>query len=198
MIYIIRHGQTSMNKARVLQGRSSNAPLNETGEIQAEETAKWFAANGISFDEVWSSPLGRAMQTARIIAGDVPVRTDERLIEMDYGPFEGAGLSDPPPEIIEFFSDFVNNPAPAGMEPLADVVERSGSFLEDISSQWKDKTVLISTHAIAMKGVLEYLTPDSCGAYWRKFIGNCAVYSFDILEDGGFSVPECVYPGAGR
>ena len=34
---------------------------------------------------------------------------------------------------------------------------------------------MISTHAIAMKGLLEYLTPESQGRYWSKYIGNCAV-----------------------
>ena len=36
---------------------------------------------------------------------------------------------------------------------------------------------LISTHAIAMKGLLEVLTPGSEGAHWSKYIGNCAVYA---------------------
>ena len=49
--------------------------------------------------------------------------------------------------------------------------------------------ILISTHAIAMKGILEYLTPGSDGAYWSKYIGNCAVYVAEN-RDGKFSVPE--------
>ena len=48
--------------------------------------------------------------------------------------------------------------------------------------------ILISTHAIAMKGLLEYLTPDSNGSYWSKYIGNCDIYVADN-EDGNISVP---------
>ncbi len=61
------------------------------------------------------------------------------------------------------------------MEPLSQVVERTGRFVEDIRGFSGD--ILISTHAIAMKGILEYLTPESNGSYWSKYIGNCAVYT---------------------
>lgn len=228
-IYIIRHGQTDMNKKRVLQGRS-DYPLNGDGVAQAEEAREVFRAAGISFDRIWSSPLQRAVQTAVIAAGgslpqegdgdaalQVPIETDERLLEMDYGPYEGTSLLDPSPEIMEFFSDFTRNPAPEGMEPLDEVVQRLGSFLEDLRARACSKetageaaasaaedsatedsaaeasaeplSILISTHAIAMKGALEYLSPDSGGSYWAKHIANCEVY-VSRLKDGRFSVPE--------
>ena len=40
-----------------------------------------------------------------------------------------------------------------------------------------------------MKGILEYLTPASNGAWWSKYIGNCAVYAV-AQRDGGFSAPS--------
>lgn len=188
MIYIIRHGQTEKNKANVLQGRS-DFPLNETGRKQAEELAKWFAKEGISFDMVYSSPLGRAIDTGRITAGGgIEPQLDERLIEMEYGPYEGLDLTAPPPEIIEFFKDFVHNPAPEGMEQLPEVTARAGAFMEEIRERGEKENILVSTHAIAMKGALEYLTPDSNGMYWSKFIGNCAVYAVPVT-DGKFAVP---------
>ena len=51
---------------------------------------------------------------------------------MDYGPYEGMDLKNPAPEVMAFFMDFVNVPAPEGMEPLHEVVERLGSFIENI------------------------------------------------------------------
>ena len=189
MIYIIRHGQTDLNKARVLQGRSDE-PLNEEGAGQAEDAREMFARKGIAIDRIWSSPLQRAVQTAEIVAGsEAPMVTDESLLEMDYGPYEGADLLSPPPEIIEFFSDFVNNPAPEGMEPLQSVVDRLGLFMEHLKTEIsEDENVLLSTHAIAMKGALEYLTPQSKGSYWAKHIANCEVYVTELI-DGEFTVP---------
>jgi broad specificity phosphatase PhoE len=174
MIYVIRHGQTALNSAHAWQGRS-DAPLNATGEEQAREAGRRLAKRGIAFSHVFSSPLVRAVQTAELIAPSVPVRIDKRLIEMDYGPYEGIDLKTPPTEIIKFFSDFVNNPAPEGMEQLTDVVQRTGEFVEEVKGLGGN--VLISTHTIAMKGILEYLTPTSRGSYWSKHLGNCEVYT---------------------
>lgn len=72
------------------------------------------------------------------------------------------------------------------MEQLNDVVARAGEFLEDRCRT--DGNILISTHAIAMKGLLEYLTPDSQGSYWSKFIGNCEIYVTEF-KDGAFATP---------
>ena len=183
-LYIIRHGQTEMNQRQVLQGRS-DLPLNAAGEAQARQAAE--RLKGVRFDHVFTSPLQRAVQTARILVPTASPIPDARLIEMDYGPYEGAGLRELPPEVLTFFQDFIHNPAPAGMEQLSDVVARAGDFLEDLRDL--DGNILISTHAIAMKGLLEYLTPESEGAYWSRYIGNCAIYMAEC-RNGKFTVPK--------
>ena len=183
MLYIIRHGQTELNQRMVLQGRSDH-PLNAVGIVQAQEAAK--RLQGIRFDRVYTSPLIRAVQTAKLIAPDLEPIAEERLIEMDYGPYEGLDLRRLPPEILTFFSDFVHNPAPAGMEQLSSVVARVGAFLEELRGV--EGNILLSAHAISMKGMLEYLTPDVRGAYWSKNIGNCAVYAAEN-RGGRFGIP---------
>ncbi len=183
MIYIIRHGQTEMNHRQALQGRS-NYPLDETGIAQARSAAE--KLRDIRFDRVYTSPLKRAIQTAKIIAPYVEPVVEDRLIEMDYGPYEGCDLTQLPSEILTFFRDFVHNPAPDGMEPLSDVVARVGSFLEELRDV--EGNILLSAHAISMKGMLEYLTPGSHGAYWSKYIGNCSVYAAEN-HNGQIGIP---------
>ena len=187
MIYIVRHGQTEQNLKKKLQGRS-NHPLTDLGREQASAVGDAFRDAGIVFDKVYTSPLDRAIETAKLVAGDVPTECEDALIEMDYGPYEGTDLHNLPPEVEEFFQDFTNHPAPEGMEQLPDVVARAGEFLERLKAEAVHRDILLSTHAIAMKGLLEYLTPDSNGAYWSKYIGNCAVYVTE-LNDGTYSVP---------
>ena len=186
MLYLVRHGETELNAKRVLQGRS-NYPLTETGVRQAQEVADWFHDQGIVFDRVYSSPLVRAMQTARIIVGDDKrITPEDRLMETDYGPYEGCSLSDPAPELRYFFEDFINHPAPEGMEQLPHVIARVGSFLEDIRNE--PGTILLSTHAIALKGGLEYLMPESKGQWWNTFVSNCCVFRIDCV-DGVYATP---------
>lgn len=194
MIYVIRHGQTELNSSHALQGRSDQ-PLNETGVEQAREAGTWLAGQGIRFDHVYSSPLVRAVQTARLVAPDVPVVCDERLIEMDYGPYEGMDLRAPAPEVLAFFKDFAHMPAPEGMEQLASVVERTGAFVEDVAGLGGN--ILVSTHAIAMKGILEYLTQGSLGSYWSRYLGNCAIYRIDVVG-GALGVPVEMAAGSRR
>ena len=189
MIYLVRHGQTLQNRAGLLQGRS-DFPLNEMGREQARRVGAFFREQGVRFDAVYTSPLRRAVQTAALIAGEtVPLRVDERLVEMDYGPYEGMDLRAPAPEVLAFFRDFVNVPAPAGMEKLSAVTARLGAFLEQLRPEAEERDILVSTHAIALKGALEYLTPASRGSYWAKNIGNCAVYR-TAPTAGGYRVPE--------
>lgn len=189
MIYLVRHGQTLQNRAGLLQGRS-DFPLNEMGREQARRVGAFFREQGVRFDAVYTSPLRRAVQTAALIAGEtVPLRVDERLIEMDYGPYEGMDLRAPAPEVLAFFRDFVNVPAPAGMEKLSAVTARLGAFLEQLRPEAEERDILVSTHAIALKGALEYLTPASRGSYWAKNIGNCAVYRTTPTAEG-YRVPE--------
>ncbi len=202
MLYMIRHGQTARNKDMLLQGRS-DLPLNETGIRQAREAGRRLRESGIRIDEIWSSPLQRAMQTAEILREElqgmspdreIPILTDERLLEIDYGAYEGLGFGSLPPEMLTFFEDFVHNPAPEGMESLQAVVARAGDFIESIRERAGEKNILLSFHAIIMKGVLEYLTPDSGGSYWYGFLGNCEVYAAET-GNGHIDVPARLFAG---
>jgi len=190
VIFIIRHGQTELNSRMLLQGRSDH-PLNETGRQQASEAGRLLRREGIVFTRVYSSPLIRAVQTAELVAPGAEIVTDERLLEMDYGPYEGTDLSHPPEEVLTFFRDFIHNPAPEGMEPLAHVVERAADFMKDLEGMEGD--LLISTHAIAMKGILEALTEESNGGYWNTYVGNCEVYCTE-WKNGTFTVPKPMFP----
>ena len=95
MIYFIRHGATDWNehinekgeKCPKCQGRIDNE-LNDNGIAQAYECAK--SLEGVEFVKVICSPLARALQTAKIVCGDkYNIEIDKRLIERDFGEFEG-------------------------------------------------------------------------------------------------------------
>ena len=94
MIYLVRHGQTVFNQAERFQGRV-DSPLTDLGVAQAKAVAARLADLVAADPGDWRievSPLGRARETARIIAAitglPAPV-VDPRLIEVSYGDMEG-------------------------------------------------------------------------------------------------------------
>lgn len=199
-VYIVRHGRTAMNRRGLLQGRGSDLPLDETGLAQARAAGAWVAGRGLAFDRVISSPLHRAVQTAAAMTGmpadDARIERSDLLLEMDYGPWEGYDLSRHDPAIEAFFADFAHAPAPEGMEPLPHVVERAREFLGGLDGT--DGRVLVSTHAIMLKGCLEALDASAQGAWWSRYVGNCWVYRSVAGQDVTLQPAELVYDGGGR
>lgn len=92
MLYIMRHGRTDWNERNKLQGRT-DIPLNEAGRKMAEEAAAVY--KNVPLDVCYCSPLARARQTAEIFLKDrnIPIITDDRLIEMSFGIYEGTEQS---------------------------------------------------------------------------------------------------------
>lgn len=93
-VILVRHGQSTANAAGILAGRSAGVTLDATGERQVAALAAGFAALNIPLADVVSSPMERCVQTARVIRTGEDPRTDERLIECDYGDWTGKSGTD--------------------------------------------------------------------------------------------------------
>ena len=89
-IYFIRHGESQWNVEDKICG-ATDVPLTEKGHEQAILTGKKFLELGYTADEILSSPLIRAADTARHISEitGIPVRYEPRLIEQNFGIWEG-------------------------------------------------------------------------------------------------------------
>ncbi|MFD3687843.1 histidine phosphatase family protein [Nocardiopsis sp. NPDC058631] len=90
-LILVRHGMTDATGPR-LAGRAGGLHLNDTGRAQAADLAARLA--GLRPAVLLSSPLERCQETAEAVAErlGVPVTTDERFIECDYGSWTGRGL----------------------------------------------------------------------------------------------------------
>lgn len=181
-MYIIRHGQTPWNARKCLQGRS-DVDLNENGIYLAELTGK--ALRDVTFDMAFTSPLIRAKHTAQcILAGrKVPIIEDERLIEISFGIYEGCCYAEENRQVQQqWIENFFHAPqdyvAAPGGESLDDVEKRTRNFMEDICSrkELQDKTILVSTHGCALRGLLNSIRESNREDYWHGGVSkNCAV-----------------------
>jgi ribonuclease H / adenosylcobalamin/alpha-ribazole phosphatase len=132
-VTLVRHGQTERSAKSAYSGRL-DVPLTPTGREQARRAAQQLAGAGI--DAVVTSPLVRARDTAQAIAdaAGVPLAVDERLIEVDYGPFEGLDREGARAQLGAPFeawrADAFGAPV-AGMEPLTAALERARGATAD-------------------------------------------------------------------
>lgn len=187
-LYFVRHGETDWNKVRRLQGQV-DIPLNEFGRHLAVQTGK--GLSGIPFAVCISSPLSRARETGELIlAGrDVPLVTDERIIEMAFGEWEGGCCSKEGWNLPEEFHHFFDAPekyrAPEGGEDFAAVKKRTGEFLEELyrREDLKDKHVLITTHGAALCALLNNIKEKPLSDFWGGGVHkNCAVTEVEVKE----------------
>jgi probable phosphoglycerate mutase len=152
MIYLIRHGQTEFNREDRVQGRA-DSPLTTLGLEQARAMgAQLRAIVGAEAGEwiVETSPLGRARQTAEIVAevaGLPGPRIDERLIEVGYGIFEGLTRD----EVDERYPQYVGmngifGRAPRG-ETFEDLSARVGDWMAEAQRRPAHRHSVAVTHA---------------------------------------------------
>ncbi len=141
-VIIVRHGETVGNIEGEFQGRTDSA-LTPKGVRQALCVEESLRNQNIT--KIYSSPLQRAVRTAEIIRGkrDIEILTDERLLEMDCGLFEGMNYNDAKEMLPNQFHTWENEPQnhvmPEG-ESFLQVLERASEVIEEIVSKkfWKN------------------------------------------------------------
>ena len=185
-IFMVRHGETLLNKKGCYYGLT-DVSLSDYGIRQAEELGLLLADQ--TFDRVISSPLVRARQTARRILGDssLPVETDMRLSEQNFGIFEGLTYheieSAYPGELAMWNESFESYRIPDG-ESFADVRSRADSFADDL---WKmtasTGTLLLAAHKGTLGHLLASLLHLPLKGYWN-FAVEQGCFSCLDLEDG--------------
>ena len=155
-ILLLRHGQTDWNHSRRFQGRA-DVPLNEAGVEQAK--AARTRLEGFVFDAVYSSPLSRALHTARLVRPGEPVLIDPRLAEIDVGTWAGLTWDEvaaQAPEMLERDrpDDFRHS---ATGETVAEVTARVVAAVEEIAQRHEGGTVLVASHGLALTCALHGL-----------------------------------------
>ena len=155
-LIFVRHGETILNKKRIIQGQS-NAKLNKKGLMQAKLVGKRLRKEKIDF--IFSSDLIRAKRTALEIARfhpNTPFNIDKLLRERGFGKYEGISI-DKLKEIRLKIGAKPHLHKPVGGEDYYDVRSRISKFLKKIYPKYKDKTVLIVSHGGTNRAMLSIL-----------------------------------------
>jgi probable phosphoglycerate mutase len=177
MLYIMRHGQTDWNVKYKIQGRT-DIPLNEEGRAMAVAAREEYA--DINFDICYSSPLIRARETAELVLSgrDVPIITDDRLMEMSFGIYEGYEkcfqTPDCPVNIIfkapeQYTTKF------EGAESFEELFARTGDFIKEIVNPGlaEGKDILIVGHGAMNLSIVCQIKGIPIENFWSTEIKNC-------------------------
>ena len=166
-IYIARHGQTEWNERDLIIGRT-DLPLTAKGRQQAADLAK--LVSGTDIHRIICSPLKRAFETAQIVGHEchIPVEADSRLIELDYGDYEGTSKHQP---------DFINyrrNPAchyPHGESQIQAAV-RVYTMLDELATRYPDESILLVTHNGICRIITTYFRDMTCDDLYGYSLNN--------------------------
>jgi broad specificity phosphatase PhoE len=177
-IYIVRHGQDHDNAAGILNGHR-NTELTQKGVEQAHLLAQKIAKVGLRIDTTLSSPLRRALDTARIIASDLKISSpviEPMLIERDFGIMTGKLVSDVTaicsPDIIKVQSTnhFLH---PEGAETYPELINRAHMLLEKLNSNIKNQNILLVSHGDIGKMIYaSYFQLDWATGLQQFYFGN--------------------------
>lgn len=169
-LLVARHGQTQWNAENKVCGRTDQ-PLTEVGIQQAKNLAESVRAESV--DMILSSPLERAHHMSRIVsqACGAPVLVDQRLIEQNYGIYEGVDRQN---------SGFLENKRhfawkyPGG-ESMMQLAHRVYGLLDEIRENYDGKTVLLVCHGGVCRVIHTYFEDMTNEEYFRYSPDNASL-----------------------
>lgn len=178
--YFVRHGQTVWNVENKICG-ATDSPLTNLGHEQARTTGRRLKGRmdrgEIRIDEILTSPLSRAYDTAREISlmTGVPVRIEPRLIEQDFGKWEGTprdGLA-----FKEAKKNFTDNFD--GGESMMKVAQRIYNLLDDLKKEPDQICLLVAHNGISR--IVESYFHDMTNEEFASFgIRNAEVREYEF------------------
>ncbi|MGH7396347.1 MAG: histidine phosphatase family protein [Candidatus Rokuibacteriota bacterium] len=182
---LLRHAETDWNRDRRFQGWR-DSPLSATGRGQAESAARLLAASPVA--AVWSSPLGRARETAAIIAAPhkLPVRQAEAFKEMGFGDWEGLTRDEVQarfPGSLRAWAETPHEAAWPGAEPLAAVRARALAGLEEVREAHPGQTVCLVSHGITSRILILEALGLGLDRLWSIQLSSTGISELEFRDD---------------
>lgn len=186
-VYLTRHGLTEWNVEKRMHGHK-NANLTDEGIEGAKKLGK--RLGNIEFDCIYSSPLPRALDTAKYIRGDkdTEIVISDFLKEINFGKWEGMLEVDAEKDNPEEFYNLWNKPESfepvEGGEKIEEVIERVKTWFFGILQGSQDENILIVTHGVVKRAFYTFLKNKKVENFWDDpHISNTSLTVIDINGD---------------
>ena len=185
-VILIRHGETDWNKEQVFRGRV-DIELNQIGKEQARAVAE--ALKGVNIVAIYSSPLSRALETAKIIGSylNLKPKVDAGFFDFDYGDWQGMPHREVEKHYPDLYKKWHEEPhklTMPGGENLGDVRKRATRALSKLLLRYDNQTVAIISHRVVNKVLLCAVLGLGNAHFWHVKQDTCAINVFDYTQDG--------------
>jgi phosphoserine phosphatase len=201
-VIIVRHGQSSYNAERRIQGRTDASKLTEKGRNDASKVGK--ALSNISFQAIYSSPLQRAKLTAEIIHSELAnaqasaVQTSDKLLEIDLPAWEAMLTADVEQKFTEDYKVWHEYPHELAMLvkdgegtrehfPVLALYEQAQQFWQETLPQHQAETILIVGHNGINRALISTALGIPPSRYHSIQQSNCGVTVLNFA--GGLGEP---------
>ncbi|MBI2765686.1 MAG: histidine phosphatase family protein [Chloroflexi bacterium] len=182
IVYLVRHGQTAYNRDGLGLGRA-DVPLTPLGEQQAAAVGARLATEPIT--RIFSSPLGRALATARAVGGERAIAIEPRveLLEMDVGHTEGMTFAAMREQHGEFLKEWAGpngeHACMPGGERIIDVDARLSPFVDELLTLDEAAVAVVSHNFVTKLAICRLLGLPL--ATFRSFATDVAsISTFDV------------------
>ncbi|MEN9207951.1 MAG: histidine phosphatase family protein [Gloeomargarita sp. GMQP_bins_120] len=176
-LLLLRHGESTYNAQSLIQGRSDAALLTERGRAMAGQTGQLL--QGVAIDQMYVSPLRRALETAQLLnLAGVPITVTPDLLEIDLPAWEGLPQETVKQQFPEDYRRWRTAPKEFVMQgryPLLELLSQAERLTQRLHSQHQGQTVLGVGHATMNRLWLVQLLRLAPEHYFRLQQSNCGV-----------------------
>ena len=195
-LLLLRHGQSPMSVRREYSGSASDPALTEIGQQQAQRAAAHLARlqeTGVwDISAIIASPQLRTQQTAAAVAEalGLPIDSDPRLRETDFGRWEGKTFSEAAAADAQLHNQWLSDPsvAPPGGESFHQVDERVAAARRYIEAQFAEQTVVVVSHVTPIKALLRQALAGNFELFTRLHLDLASLSVVEFYADGPTSV----------
>ena len=192
-LFLVRHGLSSFNKKGLIQGRIDESYLTDEGYEQAKLTGSLL--NEIKFDQIYSSPLKRAAETAREIEKcfneNFNIYYDKNLLEVDLHKWSGLTSKDIKSKYKDSYLIWKNDPEKLELKnkdnitykPIQDLFEQARLFIQNLQEEHKsnkNQNILIIAHNAILRCLILYLLNKPNQGFRKIRLDNASISIINI------------------
>ena len=194
-LFFVRHGLSSFNAKGLIQGRTDESYLTEEGYYQAKLTGE--ILNQVNIDEIYSSPLVRASETAKTIEKhlnkNIEIQYDQNLLEVDLANWSGLKTTEIKEKFKSEYQIWKSNPENLSIkrddethyEPIKELFIQAKKFIDALTNKnrnFENKNILIIAHNAILRCLILHLINKPTKGFRKIKLDNASISILNLSK----------------